>query len=59
MERIEISVGKRKFTCMREQLFMKPQQIISIYRQGITQINDKNTLDVSRQGDVIVHVEIE
>jgi hypothetical protein len=59
MDRLEVAVGKRKFTCMREQLFMKSHQTLNIYRQGITQINDKNTLDVSRQGDVIVHVEIE
>lgn len=59
MDRIEVVVGKRSFTILREHLAMKSHQTISIYRQGITQINDKNTLDISRQGDIVVHLEIE
>jgi hypothetical protein len=59
MDKIVVNIGKRTFSIMREHLQMKSQQTMSIYRQGITQINDKNTLDVSRKGDIVVHLEIE
>ena len=59
MDRVEVAVGKRTFTILREELLMKSHQTMSLYKQGITQINDKNTLDVSRQGDIVIHMEIE
>ncbi len=59
MDKIHVNVGKRTFVIFTENLYIRSHQTLNLYRQGITQINDKNTMDVSKQGDIIIHLEIE
>jgi hypothetical protein len=58
MKTITFEVGKRQFSFDREQLYMKEKQLINLFYQGLSKIDDKDVFDVSRRGDIIVNIEI-
>ena len=58
MNMVKVEVGKRHFSIHREQLYLKTNQSVNLYNQGLSKINDKDVFDVSRRGDIILHVEI-
>jgi len=55
---IEILVGKRQFMIPRSKLRLVEEQIYMIAGSGITQINQKDIYDISKKGDIYVHITI-
>lgn len=58
MSEIEILVGKRKFIIPRNKLKLIEEQSYVIAASGIAQINNKNIYDISKKGDIYVHISI-
>lgn len=58
MSEIEILVGKRQFIIPRNQLKLTEEQKYVIAASGITQINMKDIYDISKKGDIYVHISI-
>ena len=58
MSDIEICVGKRRFMIPRNQLKLMEEQKYVIAGSGITQINSKDIYDISKKGDIYVHISI-
>ena len=58
MSEIEILVGKRQFMIPRNKLKLIEEQSYVIAASGITQINQKNIYDISKKGDIYLHISI-
>ena len=58
MSDIDVVVGKRQFSIPRSQLRLLENQIYIIAGCGITQINQKDIYNVSKKGDIYVHITI-
>ena len=55
---IEFSLGSRSFFFKREMLLMKPYQQIIFHNEGIPIVNILDMYDVSKKGNIIVHITI-
>ena len=56
-ETIEVSLGNQIRTFRKESLKMKETQTLILEKQGISKIND-DIYDVSKKGDVVLHIQI-
>ena len=57
-ELIEFSLGSRLFFFKKEMLLMKSYQQIIFYNEGIPIVNIMDMYDVSKKGNIIVHITI-
>jgi len=57
-ELIEFSLGSRLFFFKKEMLIMKCYQQIIFYNEGIPMVNIMDMYDVSKKGNIIVHITI-
>lgn len=57
-ESIEVSLGSRIFYLKKEMLLMKPYQQTIFFNQGIPVVNILDMYDVSKKGNIIVHISI-
>jgi len=53
-----VHFGNKKFMFYPHELNIKKYQISTWCNQGISKINEENTFDVSKKGDVILHIYI-
>jgi hypothetical protein len=55
---VQITLGKRMFCVQMRDLRLSKKQNITFHGMGISRVNSKNMYDISRKGDVIVHIEL-
>jgi hypothetical protein len=53
---LEITMGKIKFTVPKEQFKIAENQVILLANMGISKMNTKDIYDISRKGDIYLHV---
>ena len=53
-----INIASREFIIKVSDLFMKPRQIVRFVCQGIPKVDVNNVFEVSKRGDVIVHIDL-
>ena len=53
-----IYIGCNTFYIMREQLVLKEYQTIRLHRYGISKINTRDIYDISKKGDIMIHVHL-
>lgn len=53
-----IYIGCNTFCILREHLLLKEYQIIRLYGNGISKINTKDVYDISKKGDIILHIKL-
>jgi len=58
-ETIDISIGLRKFSLFVSRLYIKPMQTVVLSGRGIPRICIDDVYDVSRRGDIHIHIELE
>jgi len=55
---VDIPIGKRLIQVQTRDLRLQKLQTITFYGMGISRVNPKNMYDVSRKGDIIIHVNL-
>ncbi len=58
-DEVTISVGSRKYFIKREELSMKTNQQYIFKGRGMSKINYNDMYDVTRRGDIIIHLKID
>jgi len=53
-----IYIGCTTFYITRESLFLKENQIVKLYEHGISRINTRDVYDISKRGDIIIHIRL-
>ena len=53
-----VKIGKKSFTIIPNMLRLTPHQTITFNKEGISLINTKDVYDVSKRGNVLVHVDL-
>jgi DnaJ-class molecular chaperone len=53
-----VPVGKREFRIVPSALRMTPHQTVTLLKEGISLINTKDVYDVSKRGNVYVHLDL-
>jgi hypothetical protein len=56
---ISIHLGSKTYHIPRSTLKMEEKQSIILPQRGISRIHSSNIYDVSKKGNVVVHIEIE
>lgn len=59
MKKIDVQLGKKIIYIPRSELKMEAKQTITLVQRGITRIHPLNIYDVSKKGNVVVHIEID
>jgi len=57
-EEIDVFIGKRVFRFSSSDLKICKSQTFILYGQGFSRINTKDIYDISRLGDVVLHIEL-
>ena len=57
-ETISITLGEKVFDFSIKDLFLRKQQITRLIGVGVPRINQKNIMDISEIGDIIIHLEL-
>jgi len=55
---LEITLGKIKITVPKQQFKLMEHQVILLANMGISKINTRDIYDVSKKGDIYLHVDI-
>jgi hypothetical protein len=55
---LEITMGKIKITVPKEQFKFADRQVILLANMGISKINTNDIYDISKKGDIYLHVDI-
>lgn len=55
-EEIEIEIGSRKFSIIRREMRLTESQIVLLANCGISRINTDDIYNVSKKGDIYVHI---
>ena len=53
-----IYIGRNTFYILREQLVLTEYQTVRLYGHGISKINTRDIYDISKKGDIIIHVHL-
>jgi len=53
-----VRAGKKSFNIIPNMLRLTPHQTVTFQREGISLINTKDVYDVSKRGNVLVHIEL-
>ena len=53
-----IYIGRNTFYILREQLVLKECQTVRLYGCGISKINTRDIYDISKKGDIIIHIRL-
>jgi curved DNA-binding protein CbpA len=53
-----IYIGRNTFYILREQLILAEYQTVRLYEVGISKINTRDIYDISKKGNIIIHVHL-
>lgn len=53
---IEFYISNKKFTIFTNEIYIREEQTVIFYEQGISKMNTQNIYDISKKGNIIAHI---